>query len=51
MLAAGPDVAGDLGELVGRREDAIVPLILEIQVVAGDARDVRVSNPAKRAIP
>ena len=39
MLAAGADVAGDLGELVGRRVDAVVALVLEIQVVAGDAGD------------
>ena len=39
MLAAGPDVARDLRELVGRRVDAIVAVILEVEVVARDPRD------------
>ena len=36
--AAGADVAGDLGELVGGDEDAVVALVFEVQVVARDAR-------------
>ena len=39
MLAARPDVAGDLRELVGRRVDAIVAVIFEIQVVARHPRN------------
>ena len=38
MGAAGADVAGDLGELVGGDEDAVVALVFEVQVVARDAR-------------
>ncbi len=38
-LAAGADVAGDLRELVGGREDLVVAAVLELEVVAGDAGD------------
>ena len=38
-LAAGADVAADLGELVGGREDAVLAAVLEVEVVAGDAGD------------
>ena len=36
-VAAGADVAGDLRELVGRREDLVLAAVLELEVVAGDA--------------
>ena len=39
MRAAGADVAADLRELVGRDEDAVVALVLEVEVVARDAGD------------
>ena len=39
MGAAGADVAADLGELVDGHEDAVVPRVLEVQVVARDRRD------------
>ena len=35
-VAAGADVAGDLGELVGGREDLVLAAVLELEVVAGD---------------
>ena len=38
-LAPGADVAGDLRELVGGREDAIRAAVGKLQVVAGDAGD------------
>ena len=38
VRAAGADVAGDLGELVGGDEDAVVALVFEVQVVARDVR-------------
>ena len=37
MLAA--DVAGDLGELLGRDQDFVAVAVLELEVVAGDAGD------------
>ena len=39
MLAAGADVARDLRELVDGHEDAVVAVVLEVEVVARDARD------------
>ncbi len=38
-LAARADVAGDLGQLVGGREDPVVTAVAELEVVAGDAGD------------
>ena len=38
MGAPGADVAGDLGQLVGGDEDAVVAVVFEVQVVARDAR-------------
>ena len=38
-LAPGADVAGDLGQLVGGREDAVVAPVAQLQVVAGDPGD------------
>ena len=37
VLAAGADVARDLRELVGGHEDAVVALVLEVEVVARHA--------------
>ena len=37
--AAGADVARDLRELLARDEDAVVALVLEVEVVARDAGD------------
>src|SRR5919112_811868 len=37
--AAGADVAADLRELLGGDEDAVVALVLEVEVVARDPRD------------
>ena len=39
VLAAGADVAGDLRELVDRQEDLVGAGVLELEVVARDARD------------
>ena len=39
VAAARADVAADLRELVGGDEDAVVALVLEVEVVARDARD------------
>ena len=39
VLAARADVAADLGELVDRHEHAVRARVLEVQVVARDARD------------
>ena len=39
VLAAGADVAGDLRELVGGDEHAVIALVFEIQVVACHVRD------------
>ena len=36
-VAARADVARDLRQLLGRREDLVVALVLELEVVAGDA--------------
>ena len=36
-VAAGADVAGDLRELVGGREDLVLAAVLELEVVARDA--------------
>ena len=38
VLGAGADVARDLGQLVGGHEHAVVALVFEVEVVAGDAR-------------
>src|SRR6185295_3497583 len=39
-FAAGADVAAQLGELVDRDEDAVLALVFEVEVVAGDAADL-----------
>ena len=39
-LAAGADVAAQLGELVGGDVDAVLALVFEVEVVAGDAADL-----------
>ena len=39
-LGARTDVAGELGELVDRDEDAVLALVLEVEVVAGDPADL-----------
>ncbi len=39
-LAAGADVAAQLRELLGGDVDAILALVLEVEVVAGDATDL-----------
>ena len=47
-LAPGADVAGDLGQLVGGREDAVGAAVAQLQVVAGDARR-RSSSRSRRS--
>ena len=39
-FAAGADVAAQLGELVDGDEDAVLALVFEVEVVAGDAADL-----------
>ena len=51
MLATGPDVARDLRELIGRRVDAIVTLVFEIEIVTRDARDGPRLKPGEAGDP
>src|SRR5262249_1976924 len=46
-FAAGPDVAAQLRELVGGDEDPVLPLVFEVEVVAGAAADLARLEPGE----